>query len=158
MEFYWMRTAKTAVAAVVVALSAFWGWLGWLAAAWVVLMALDYLSGTAAALKNGQWASSTAREGIWHKMGQVVVVLVAALADTVLATVIKQLPVVELSLPQTGLLLPLVLVWYALTELGSIVENAGEMGAPIPAWLQKLLAVGKDAVDGAGNGMGGEKP
>ena len=84
-----------------------------------------------------------------------VVVLVAALGDTVLATVVEQLPVGELSLPQTGLLVPLVLVWYALTELGSIVENAAAMGAPIPGWLLKLLALGKDAVDGAGNGLGG---
>ena len=72
-----------------------------------------------------------------------------------MSTVVEQLPVVELSLPQTVLLVPLVLVWYALTELGSIVENAAAMGAPIPGWLLKLPALGKAAVDGAGNGLGG---
>ena len=146
---------KMAVAAIAGALTGLWGWMGWLVVAWVVLMALDYATGTAAALKGGSWSSRAAREGIWHKTGEVVVVLVAALGDTVLATVVEQLPVVELSLPQTGLLVPLVLVWYALTELGSIVENAAAMGAPIPGWLLKLLALGKDAVDGAGNGLGG---
>ena len=155
MEFDWMRALKGAAATVIGAFSAFWGWMGWLVAAWVVLMALDYAAGTAAALKGGTWSSRRAREGIWHKTGEVVVVLVAALGDTVLATVVEQLPVVELSLPQTGLLVPLVLVWYALTELGSIVENAAAMGAPIPGWLLKLLALGKDAVDGAGDGLGG---
>lgn len=152
MEFDWMRGLKATISLIVGAFTAFWGWMGWLMVTWVVLMALDYLSGTAAALKNGVWASRLARDGIWHKAGQVVVVMVAALGDGVLTTVAEQLPVVELTLPQTGLLLPLVLVWYALTELGSIVENAGAMGAPIPGWLCKLLAAGKDAVDDAGGG------
>ena len=143
MEFDWMRALKGALTTIIGAFSAFWGWMGWLVVAWVVLMALDYATGTAAALKGGSWSSRAAREGIWHKTGEVVVVLVAALGDTVLATVVEQLPV------------PLVLVWYALTELGSIVENAAAMGAPIPGWLLKLLALGKDAVDGAGNGLGG---
>lgn len=37
-----------------------------------------------------------------------------------------------------------VLVWYIFTELGSIAENAAAMGAPVPAWLVKLLAEGKE--------------
>ena len=155
MEFDWMLAVKAAIAAALGAFSAFWGWLGWLVAAWVVLMALDYATGTAAAMKNGEWASHTAREGIWHKMGEVVVVIIAAFADGLLSIIMEQLPMVEIALPEIGLLLPLVLVWYAITELGSIVENAAAMGAPIPGWLLKLLALGKDAVDGAGNGLGG---
>ena len=155
MEFDWMLAVKAAIAAALGAFSAFWGWLGGLVAAWVVLMALEYATGTAAAMKNGEWASHTAREGIWHKMGEVVVVIGAAFADGLLSIIMEQLPMVEIALPEIGLLLPLVLVWYAITELGSIVENAAAMGAPIPGWLLKLLALGKDAVDGAGNGLGG---
>lgn len=152
-----MLAAKAAIAAVVGAFSAFWGWMGWLMVTWVVLMALDYLSGTAAALKTGTWASHAAREGIWHKAGEVVVVIVAAFADWLLGIVMEQLPVVEIALPEMGLLLPLVLVWYALTELGSIIENAQVMGAPIPAWLVKLMEVGKGAVDKTGESLTGEQ-
>ena len=155
MEFDWMLAVKAAIAAVLGAFSAFWGWLGWLVAAWVVLMALDYITGTAAAMKNGEWASHTAREGIWHKMGEVVVVIIAAFADGLLSIIMEQLPMVEIALPEIGLLLPLVLVWYAITELGSIAENAQRMGAPIPAWLVKLMANGKDAVDAAGDKLTG---
>ena len=151
MEFDWMLAVKAAIAAALGAFSAFWGWLGWLVAAWVVLMALDYITGTAAAMKNGEWASHTAREGIWHKMGEVVVVIIAAFADGLLSIIMEQLPMVEIALPEIGLLLPLVLVWYAITELGSIAENAQRMGAPIPAWLIKLMANGKEAVDAAGD-------
>ncbi|HIS64775.1 MAG TPA: phage holin family protein [Candidatus Avoscillospira avistercoris] len=155
MEFDWMLAVKAAITAALGAFSAFWGWLGWLIAAWVVLMALDYATGTAAAMKNGEWASHTAREGIWHKMGEVVVVIIAAFADGLLSIIMEQLPMVEIALPEIGLLLPLVLVWYAITELGSIAENAQRMGAPIPAWLVKLMANGKDAVDAAGDKLTG---
>lgn len=155
MEFDWMLAVKAAITAALGAFSAFWGWLGWLIAAWVVLMALDYATGTAAAMKNGEWASQTAREGIWHKMGEVVVVIIAAFADGLLSIIMEQLPMVEIALPEIGLLLPLVLVWYAITELGSIAENAQRMGAPIPAWLVKLMANGKDAVDAAGDKLTG---
>ena len=155
MEFDWMLAVKAAITAALGAFSAFWGWLGWLIAAWVVLMALDYATGTAAAMKNGEWASQTAREGIWHKAGEVVVVIIAAFADGLLSIIMEQLPMVEIALPEIGLLLPLVLVWYAITELGSIAENAQRMGAPIPAWLVKLMANGKDAVDAAGDKLTG---
>ena len=47
----------------------------------------------------------------------------------------------------TVLVLPVILVWYIFTELGSIAENATDMGAPVPAWLTKLLAAGKQAAD-----------
>jgi len=49
------------------------------------------------------------------------------------------------------MLCPLAIIWYLLTELGSIIENAGKMGAPIPGFIKKALALFKDAVDGAGD-------
>lgn len=140
---------KAAVTAAVGSLTALWGWLGWLVVGWVGLMALDYITGSAAAAKAGEWSSQVAREGIWHKAGMIAVVIVAAGADLLLGLVLNQLPIVELPVSFAGLLCPLVLVWYCITELGSIAENAVAMGAPCPQWLRKLLAAGKDAVDQA---------
>lgn len=153
MEFDWMIALKAGIAAVIGAFSAFWGWMGWLVAIWVFLMAVDYITGTAAAVKAGTWASKAAREGIWHKMGELVVVVVAALADRVLVVVIAQLPLIDIALPGTGLLLPMVLVWYCVTELGSILENAAAMGAPIPEWLIRILDSTKEKVDDAGDSL-----
>lgn len=140
---------KAACTAMLGALTALWGWLGWLVVGWIGLMLLDYISGSAAALKQGNWSSKIAREGIWHKIGMVVVVVVAAGSDMLIALVLGHLPVVDLPIQYTGLICPLVLVWYCLTELGSIGENAILMGAPVPGWLPKLLASGKAAVDTA---------
>ena len=44
-------------------------------------------------------------------------------------------------------LLPMVLAWYILTELGSILENALALGAKVPVWLVKLLKNGVEILD-----------
>ena len=138
-------------------LTALWGWLGWLVLGWVFLMALDYATGSAAACKDGIWSSARAREGAWHKCGMIVTVIVAASADLLISAVLGNLPLVELPFEYSGLICPVVLVWYIVTELGSIAENAVDMGASVPRWLLRLLAAGKDAVDGAGDKLAGGK-
>ena len=140
--FLW---GKAAVCAACGAFTAAFGWLGWLIAAWAACMALDWLSGSAAAASRGQWSSAAARAGIWHKAGMLVVVLVSALTDAVLGMAAANLPGLEL--PFDGVVLPVVLVWYIFTELGSIAENAAAMGAPVPGWLVKILAEGKEKVE-----------
>ena len=146
---------KAAVAAAMGLLTGLWGWLGWLVVGWIGCMALDYLTGTMAAAKEGQWSSGKARDGIWHKCGMIVVVVVSAGADLLIEIVLTNLPVLALPIQYPGLVCPVVLVWYIVTELGSMVENAVVMGAPAPAWLVKLLAMSRSAVDSVGDKLGG---
>lgn len=136
---------KAALVALAGAFSAAFGWLGWLILAWVGCMALDWISGSAAAAAKGNWSSAVARAGIWHKAGMIVVVLVAAVADCVLGMAVGHLPAVGID--YTVLVLPVILVWYIFTELGSIAENATDMGTPVPAWLTKMLAAGKQLAE-----------
>ena len=140
--FLW---SKAGVVALCGAFGAAFGWLGWLVVAWVGCMVLDWLSGSAAAAAKGDWSSARARAGIWHKAGLIVVVLVAAVADNVLGMAASHLP--GLGLDPPALVLPVVLVWYICTELGSIAENAADMGAPVPGWLIRLLAAGRAAAE-----------
>lgn len=151
-----MQTAteiKVWITALVGALSALWGWMGWLVVIWVVCMAIDYITGSTAAARAGEWSSAKARDGIWHKAGMLVVVLVSAGADMVLALVVERIPAIQLPFEFGGLVCPVVLVWYIITEMGSITENAMSMGAPVPKWLSRLLAAGKNAVDAAGDAI-----
>ena len=152
-----INAMKAAIAAGTGLLTGLWGWLGWLVWGWVACMVLDYLTGTAAACHDGDWSSAHAREGIWHKAGMIVVVLVAAGADLLIEVVLLNLPVLALPVQYPGLVCPVVLVWYIITELGSITENAVAMGAPVPKWLVRLLAMGKDAVDKAGEALTGNE-
>lgn len=141
---------KAACAAAVAVLTALWGWFGWLVVLFVACMVADYLTGSAAAASRGEWSSKMARSGIWHKVACVVVVCVAGAADLLIGTIIAHIPGVTLPFEYTVLICPVVVVWYILTELGSIVENAVNLGAPCPEWLGKLLEITRDAVDAAG--------
>ena len=141
-----LTTIKAAVSAAAAALTAFWGWTGWLAAAWFLAMLLDYATGSAAALRAGTWSSRCAREGLWHKAG----VLMAALLDFALRALLGS--VAGLSAHYDVLLFPLVTAWYLLTELGSVVENAGALGAPLPQFLVRAIAVLRADISQHGGG------
>ena len=137
---------KVAIAAFFTAIGTFLGWQGVMALVWVVAMAIDYITGTWAAMRNGEWSSSVARQGLWHKGGMILVVTVAAIADAVMVMIVEYVPI---GLQWPGILLPLVLAWYILTELGSILENAVRMGANVPAWLVKMLKASVELTDKA---------
>lgn len=142
-----LLTVKTAIVAFFTALGAFLGWKGVMLLAWVLVMALDYLTGTLAACHDGEWCSSTAREGLWHKGGMIAVVAVAAISDWIMVLVAEYIPI---GIQWTGIIMPLVLAWYIVTELGSILENAVKIGANVPAWLVKLLKSSANLVEAAG--------
>lgn len=112
-------------------------------------MAIDYITGSFAALRAGEWSSSTARDGIWHKVGSIVAVVVAAILDMVIGMIIANIPNITLPFTYSVLLGPLVVIWYILTEAGSIIENAGALGAPIPPWLSKMIEALRNNVDDA---------
>lgn len=146
----YMISAKAAVVAFLGALSAYMGWRTVMVLAWLVLMAMDYISGTIAARQNGTWKSEEARKGIWHKGGMILIVMVCAITDVVMITVCKSLPNDVLAIEWPVVIFPMVTIWYILTEIGSIIENAIAMGAPVPAWLPKIIDATKHVVDVAG--------
>ena len=139
-----MLTVKAMIAAFFTSLGAFLGWKGILLFAWVGVMALDYISGTIAAALTGEWSSAVAREGIKHKGGMIFVVAVAAIADAVMVIIVNYVPI---GLGWPGIIMPMVLAWYIITELGSILENAVRMGAPVPGWMVKLLKASVDLME-----------
>ncbi len=143
-----LLTVKAMIAAFFTALGAFLGWKGVMLLAWVGVMALDYISGTIAAAAAGHWCSAIAREGIKHKGGMILVVAVSAIADAVMVIIVDHVPI---GLQWPGLILPMVLAWYIITELGSILENAVKLGAPVPGWLVGLLKASANLVEHAGD-------
>lgn len=141
-----LLTVKAGIVAFFTALGAFLGWKGVMLLAWVLVMALDYLTGTLAACHGGEWSSAVAREGIWHKGGMIAVVAVAAISDWIMVLVAECVPI---GIQWPGIIMPLVLAWYIITELGSILENAVKMGANVPVWLVRILKASANLVDNA---------
>lgn len=142
-----MLTVKAAIVTFFTAMGAFLGWKGVMLLAWVLVMALDYMTGTLAACHDGTWNSRTAREGLWHKGGMIAVVTVAMIADWIMVIAAVYIPI---GIQWPGIIMPMVLAWYIVTELGSILENALKMGANVPAWLIKLLKASANIVEAAG--------
>lgn len=145
-----MNELKIAVTTIIAALTALWGWFGWLTLFFVMCLILDYITGTMAACRSGAWSSAVARDGIWHKVGCIVTVLVAALTDVGVNAIIEMFPQIHLPFEYSVLICPMVMIWYMITELGSVVENAAKLGANIPTFLSKFLMAMNDTVDAAG--------
>ena len=142
-----MNEWKVAIVAIIAGLTSVWGWLGWLVLLFVAAMILDYLTGTIAACMHGEWTSKLAREGIGHKVGCVIMMFAAAMTDLGIVTILAVHPEIHLPFEYDSLMCTAVMVWYVITEVGSIVENAAKMGAPVPKLLRKALAVLGDAID-----------
>ena len=137
---------KAAVAAIIAFLSALWGWLGWLVIIWIACIILDYISGSMAAKREKNWSSDIAREGLWHKAGEIIAVLAAALCDIALKVIMESTGI-QLPFEFTAFITPVVLLWYILTEVGSILENSGRLGGPMPSWFKQKIDSAKDAID-----------
>lgn len=141
---------KAAIAVALGAVGNFLGWKGLMVIVLALCMALDYISGTLAAKKDGTWSSTIAREGLYHKGGTIIAVGAAAIVDFVFYFLIPTLPILGRDIRNPGVFLPLVLAWYIITEIGSILENAAKMGAAVPKWFLKAVAATKKGVDKAG--------
>lgn len=140
---------KALCTAVFVFLTSLWGWLGWAILAFIFCIALDYITGTWAARAHGEWSSTVAREGLWHKLGEIVALLVAALCDIAVKVILNSAAAPLLGKFEYQYYITLVVtLWYIFTELGSIIENAGKLGAPIPDWLAKGIAKLRNKTDG----------
>ena len=137
---------KAAIAAVIGFLTALWGWLGWTVLLWICAILLDYVSGSLAAKREKNWSSEIARDGLWHKTGEIFSVLVAALCDIALQ-VVAEGSGIQIPFEIGPLLTPIVLLWYILTEAGSIIENCGRLGARVPKWFRQKIKEAADAID-----------
>ncbi|MBQ9249067.1 MAG: phage holin family protein [Oscillospiraceae bacterium] len=90
------------------------------------------------------------RQGLWHKLGETMALLVAELCDIAIKVILNTAAAPLLGPFEYNYYFTLnVAIWYIFTEVGSIIENAAKMGAKIPPWLGKGIALLKGRVDEA---------
>lgn len=118
-----------------------------------IMMVLDYVTGMLASKREALehpddsgygWSSKKGAKGIIKKVGYLCIIAVAMVVDYIILHVAGSMGV---SVSTKALFALLVAVWYVLNELLSIIENAGRMGAQVPEWLCKYIAVLKEAID-----------
>ena len=141
---------KAAFVAIIAFITTLIGWKGIAVLTWLCCILLDYIAGSLAARKEHNWSSQVAREGLWHKLGEIFAVLVAALCDIALGVVLAGTGI-QLGFDISSFITPIVLTWYILTELGSIIENCGKLGAPIPKWFKQYVDKAKNTIDAQKN-------
>lgn len=150
---------KAFVTAILAFLTALWGWLGWAVIILIFCMALDWVTGSWAARAHNEWSSSVARAGLWHKLGEIVALLVAALCDIAIQVILNSAAADLLKGWTYGNYMTLlVAVWYIFTELGSIAENVDKLGAPLPSWLKKAIRFLRAKADAADPAPEAETP
>lgn len=122
-----------------------------------IMMCIDHLSGMMASKSeaidhpddpNYGWNSKKGAKGIFKKVGYLCVIAVAIVVDYIIMQVAETAGIRTDIKAFFGLI---VTVWYLLNELLSITENAGRMGAPVPDWLKKYIAVLKGKIDTQGD-------
>lgn len=130
--------------------SAIWGMTGWAIIALICCIALDYVSGTWAAMSAGEWSSAVARRGLWHKLGEIVALCVAIFTDIAIKVILSTEGLTDIiTFTYPNIFTLLVSIWYIFTELGSIIENASKLGAPTPAFLKKIILQLKNQTENA---------
>lgn len=149
-------TIQAVAAAIIAWLSARLGILMPVLCILLTAMVLDYITGMLASKREALehpddpaygWSSRRGAEGIIKKVGYLCIIAAAMIVDYIILSVAAQAGI-EIALKAFfGLL---VAVWYILNELLSIIENAGRMGAPVPDWLAKYVAVLKNKIDSQG--------
>lgn len=100
----------------------------------ISMMVIDYLTGVLVAgvfhnspkTENGTLESKAGWKGLCRKGMTLLIVLVAARLDIILGT---------------GFIRDAVIIGYIANETISIIENAGLMGVPIPAAIEKAIEV-----------------
>ena len=146
-------TIQAVTAAIIAWLSARLGILLPVLCVLLTAMVLDYITGMLASKREALehpddpaygWSSRRGAEGIIKKVGYLCIIAAAMIVDYIILSVAAQAGIEVALKAFFGLL---VAVWYILNELLSIIENAGRMGAPVPDWLAKYVAVLKNKID-----------
>lgn len=120
------------------------------------LMVADQISGMLASKKEALeypdnpdygWSSKKWRLGVFKKCGYILAVCSAMVVDFL---IIKISEYIGVQVPASTLFGLLVIVWFILNEILSIIENAGRLGAAVPEFFQKILVVLKTKVEEKG--------
>lgn len=104
-----------------------------------ILIIMDIVCGTVAAMRNKELSSSVAREGLYNKIGEAMFLLIAIIANEILA--MPPFDALEIS-PDIAYIVAAYIAWM---ELVSILENICKINPDLP--FAKILMMFNIDVD-----------
>ena len=114
----------------------------------LILMLIDILSGLFKAIHNpelGGFSSKKFREGLVHKGGYILMLILAYQLDVLLGQGAEYT------------IRNVVCLFYIAIEGTSLIENLGQIGVPIPKFIAKRLTVLRDNISETGTTEGAKK-
>ena len=98
----------------------------------ITLTVIDYISGMAAGYAEGKLKSKVGMIGIARKVFIFLMVAVAHLIDLML---------IQSGFETKAVVMTMTIVFYAVNEILSIIENAGRVGLPVPEQIKNAVVV-----------------
>lgn len=92
---------------------------------------LDLVTGVAKSIHGGAFKSSVMREGLWHKLSEVIALIVAYFVQYMLPYI---------GIPYSVPAVSVVTIYIVLMEVGSCLENLGEINPQLKEPLSKVFA------------------
>ena len=108
----------------------------------LIFIIMDYITGVAAAFKTKTLRSSVGFEGLMKKGAIFLIVILAAQLDRITGNA-------------AGVFRTSTAFFFIANDALSVLENVGEMGVKLPAFLTSALTKLRDENEGAGDGNGG---
>lgn len=120
----------------------------------LAVMGVDWFTGLAKAWATSTLCSKVGVIGILKKVAYVVVVGVGMVVDYLIREALHS---VGVSVTVEYAVALIIIVWFIINELISILENVAAIGAPVPAFILKLVKRLKVSVEEKAEIVDGEK-
>ena len=104
----------------------------------MIFILFDIITGLIKSVSTHSYQSSVMRQGLFHKLGELICFIFGVLCDIVLPEIGVQLPV---SIAQS------IGVYVVIMEIGSVVENIGEINPDLAKYLHRIFAKFEDVKD-----------
>lgn len=103
---------------------------------WITLMILDIMTGVIKAAKNKNFSSKDMKKGLYKKAGEFFLLFALILGQRVGIIVGIDIPVA-----------PIFIGAFSFKDLGSIIENAIDIGVGVPSIVKKWFKIANDSIN-----------
>lgn len=128
--------------------------VSWIVISLMAFILIDILTGLLKAWQAGDLSSSKSREGVIHKVSELIALAAGFGMDLVLPRILSDLTGKPIDFKVFGLTIAAYLI---LTEILSIVENLSQTGVVLPEPIVKRLRDYKGGIDGPQKQDDGDK-